>query len=132
MREYNPQQVPLGSDRPAHAHYFYGHLMVTSGHFHLVEFFAYPVNGSSSDDHFHTFQGHTYLTSGHFHRILGRTGPPIELPDGSHIHPIDQETDDEPFDFQGNSYITITSIPRHVHRYKGNTGKGIGYEPSGW
>ncbi|RKN84101.1 YmaF family protein [Paenibacillus ginsengarvi] len=121
---------------PAHAHYVAIQSSVTLGHSHLVDFFTYPVNGTATDGHTHQYQGASRVASyegqAHFHRISGETGPAIPLPDGSHYHSVDDRVNDEPFRFEGGSYRTVLTIPRHTHAYSGVTGPGIGYEPSGW
>lgn len=121
---------------PEHAHYASIPSSVSLGHRHLVDFFTYPVNGTATDGHIHDYQGTTrvakYEGQIHFHRLYGITGPAIALPDGSHYHAIDEKTNDEPFEFLGNNYKTVLTIPRHTHAYRGYTSVGIGYEPPGW
>ncbi|PYI55000.1 YmaF family protein [Paenibacillus flagellatus] len=111
---------------PAHAHYLQAVTSRELGHSHIVQLFTYPVNGSARDGHVHDFQGHTFLDRDHFHRFYGKTGPALPLPDGSHYHDIRIEVDDEPFQFQGGSYKTVLTIPRHVHTFGGATGKPLG------
>lgn len=121
---------------PSHAHYARVRSSYQQGHWHTVDFFTYPVNGSGSDGHHHDFQGVTRMAAYdgqiHFHRFYGITGPAIALPDGSHYHQINGEVNDEPFLFEGGSYKTVLSIPRHTHLYSGATSSGLGYEPAGW
>ncbi|TNJ68129.1 hypothetical protein FE784_00230 [Paenibacillus hemerocallicola] len=121
---------------PSHAHYARVVSSMQLGHLHKIDFFTYPVNGSGSDGHFHDYQGVTRVASYdgqvHFHRFYGITGPAIALPDGSHYHRFSGNVDDEPFSFEGGSYKTVLTIPRHMHFYSGVTGSGLGYEPSGW
>ncbi|WP_371861032.1 YmaF family protein [Paenibacillus macerans] len=125
--------VPMfATNCQAHAHAFYGSTSINLGHRHNVRFFTYPVNGGPSDCHFHRFQGITYTRDQHFHRFNGYTGPPVYLPDGSHFHWVDDVVDDEPFEFRGQYYITVTGIPRHRHSFQGRTGPPLGYEPPSW
>lgn len=125
--------LPLFPEKPpSHAHLFRGWSVPGLGHAHFVEFFTYPVNGSATDRHVHTYQGHSSVSSGHFHRFIGTTGVAIPLPDGSHVHNIVGVVDDEPFEFKGGFYVTLTRIKRHAHEFKGFTGTGLGYEPADW
>lgn len=105
-------------------------------HDHWIDLFTYPVNGTADDGHTHDYQGTSKAAAAdgqlHFHRFYGVTGPAIPLPDGRHIHRIKQEMFDEPFQFEGGSYRTVLTIPRHIHSYAGSTGTGIGYEPDDW
>lgn len=121
---------------PAHAHYARVEASIELGHRHTVDFFTYPVNGTGADGHVHDYQGVTrvaaYDGQVHFHRLLGITGPAIALADGSHYHLIGGEVNDEPFRFEGGSYRTVLTIPRHTHDYAGATGPGLGQEPEGW
>ncbi len=115
---------------PAHAHFFHGMTTMNLNHAHLLVLFTYPNNGYSDDGHIHRYQGITRYKQGHFHRFEGLTGPAIALPGGSHLHRIDNEVDEEPFRLQGGYYTTVSSIPRHRHRFGGMTGIPIGYDPS--
>jgi len=126
------QSATSASIGPSHAHYFQSVTNVTMNHSHSLKVFTYPVNGNGIDGHFHRYQGITDMQDGHFHWFTGHTGPAILLPDGSHVHAIFGETDDEPFIHLGNNYETILTIPRHTHRFSGRTGPGLGYEPEGW
>ncbi|WP_159884239.1 YmaF family protein [Paenibacillus puerhi] len=112
----------------AHAHFFSTVTGVTLEHAHPMNLFTYPVNGNSRDGHVHNFQGYTLVADGHFHRFVGMTGPAVGLPNGEHYHRIISKVDDEPFLFQGNFYVTVLSIPRHVHSFNGVTSRGIGYD----
>ncbi|MBP1155915.1 MULTISPECIES: YmaF family protein [unclassified Paenibacillus] len=130
---YPCASVPFFPARPpSHAHMFRNWSVPEMGHTHLIELFTYPVNGSATDRHVHTYQGHTAMAAGHFHRFLSTTGPAIPLPDGSHYHVIDGVVDDEPFEFKGGFYVTVTRLKRHTHRFWGSTGSGLGYEPPDW
>lgn len=125
--------LPLFPEKPpSHAHLFRGWSVPQLGHAHFVEIFTYSVNGNAADRHVHTYQGHSSVSSGHFHRFFGTTGPAIPLPNGSHYHDVDGALDDEPFEFKGGFYVTVTRIKRHTHGYKGFTGTGLGYEPPDW
>ncbi|MEF3301669.1 YmaF family protein [Paenibacillus sp. GYB003] len=121
---------------PSHAHYAAYRTSSVAGHSHIVDFFTYPVNGTATDGHTHDYQGVSrvanYGTQSHFHRIVGETGPAVPLPDGSHYHLVEGSLNDEPFQFEGGSYKTVLTIPRHPHSFSGPTGTGIGYEPPGW
>ncbi|MEK8130142.1 YmaF family protein [Paenibacillus filicis] len=125
------ESIPVIAGEPAmaHAHYMQTVTDVTLNHSHMMELYTYAVNGNSTDGHVHTFQGHTLMADGHFHRFLGTTGPAVGLPNGEHYHRIVSQVEDEPFSFLGNLYKTVLTVPRHVHRYRGVTGRGIGYEP---
>ncbi|MCZ8519961.1 MULTISPECIES: YmaF family protein [Paenibacillus] len=117
---------------PSHAHAFWLQSSAELGHSHLMLVYTYAVNGTGQDGHIHTFQGHTRLAARHFHRMIGRTGPPIALPDGTHYHEVHGELDDEPFRPEPGYYTTVLSIPRHIHLYAGRSGPPIGVEPPGW
>ncbi|WP_274363490.1 YmaF family protein [Paenibacillus thermotolerans] len=117
---------------PAHAHGFAALTSETMGHAHFLVLNTYPTNGSGTDGHVHRYQGITRTDAGHFHRFFGSTRPAIPLPDGSHVHEISAEVDDEPFIFLGNYYETVQEIPRHTHAFFGRTGTPIGQEPSNW
>ncbi|GAA3404701.1 YmaF family protein [Paenibacillus hodogayensis] len=129
--------VPAGrTPRPAHAHYAAARSSTELGHWHWIYFFTYPVNGSAADGHVHDYQGTSrvadYKGVSHFHRFNGTTGPAIALADGTHYHLFSAELNDEPFQLEGGSYLTVLSIPRHTHSFSGPTGPGLGYEPPGW
>lgn len=118
--------------QPSHAHMFQAYSSDNLGHRHIVAFFTYPVNGNAWDGHVHDYQGHTSTDAGHFHRLIGVTGPAIPLPDGSHYHKVAGSVDDEPFLFEGGSYKTVLSIPRHTHAFHWYTGTGLGYDRRDW
>lgn len=121
---------------PSHAHYARAASSVALDHWHWVDFFTYPINGDATDGHVHDYQGTSrvadYRGIPHFHRLLGVTGPAIALPDGSHYHRISDNLNDEPFQLEGGSYLTVQTIPRHVHAYSGTTSAPLGTEPEGW
>lgn len=117
---------------PPHAHYFYANSSVELQHFHFVELFTYPTNGTSTDGHTHRFQGITKRMEGHFHRFFGETGPAILLPNHQHIHAVSSQVDDEPFEFFEGYYETVLGIRRHTHAFSGITGTPLGIEPVNW
>lgn len=120
------------SPAPAHAHGFTAITSENMGHAHFLALYTYPANGSGTDGHAHRYQGTTKLNGGHFHRFLGMTGPAIPMPDGTHVHEINAEVDEEPFIFLGGYYETVLEIPRHTHQFTGRTGTPIGQEAPNW
>jgi hypothetical protein len=121
-----------------HVHYFGVTSSSNLGHAHFLEFFTFPLNGSSTDRHFHHYTGVTKYAEKpirHFHRYQGITGTAIPLVNGSHYHEIFDRVNNEPFQLspvQGGGYKTILELPRHTHSFSGPTGVELGKPPPDW
>ncbi|WP_248928517.1 YmaF family protein [Paenibacillus hamazuiensis] len=126
----------------AHVHYAKMLSSIERGHQHGIDFFVFPVTGSSYDGHVHFYRGFSELERGHAHRFYGYTGPAIPLPDGTHYHELSGQTylnytTPLPVQIGGETYIEgVQYNPQakdvHRHAYAGYTGRPVGYEPEGW
>ncbi|MDZ5720386.1 YmaF family protein [Bacillus sp. SN1] len=123
---------------PPHAHAYHVKTTKEQGHYHLIEGFTQPANGSNTDQHTHYFTGITSFESGHFHRYYGVSGPAIPLADGTHYHEIEETTYlayNEPIEIR---YGGVVYDPKddgrktHRHALKGRTREIVGNEPLGW
>ncbi|MFN2747214.1 MULTISPECIES: YmaF family protein [Bacillus] len=122
---------------PAHAHAYMARTSRANGHYHLIEGFSQPANGSNTDGHVHFYSGITSFENEHYHRYYGITGPAIPRADGTHYHEIEDTTylaysAAPPIRFGGVVYVSDSVRRRHRHSFKGATREIVGNEPLGW
>ncbi|MCI4126201.1 YmaF family protein [Bacillus haynesii] len=122
---------------PAHAHAYRAKTSIADGHYHLIEGFSQPANGSNTDGHVHFYSGITSFDDGHYHRYYAITGPAIPRADGTHYHEIGGTTylaysTAPPIRYGGVVYLTDGMKERHRHLFKGYTREIVGNEPIGW
>jgi hypothetical protein len=79
-----------------HQHEFHGNTAWVQGHNHHFEGITETVFAGSLDQHTHIFTVTTTDEKGHVHLARGRTGPPIHLPYGGHIHTLTVDTEFDP------------------------------------
>ncbi|MCP6681298.1 YmaF family protein [Bacillus nakamurai] len=126
------------SKKPPHVHAYRAKTDAERGHYHLIEGFSKPENGSNTDQHTHYYSGITSFENGHFHRYYGISGPAIPRLDGTHYHELEETTFsayNEPIEIR---YGGVVYDPRndvrktHRHKLKGRTREVVGNEPLGW
>ncbi|MBU5240619.1 YmaF family protein [Bacillus velezensis] len=126
------------SKKPPHTHAYRAVTDVVQGHYHVIEGFSQPENGSNRDEHTHFYTGITSFENGHFHRYYGISGPAIPRVDGTHYHELSETTFaayNEPIQIQHGG---VVYDPReegrktHRHTLKGKTREVVGNEPIGW
>ncbi|ALC81133.1 MULTISPECIES: YmaF family protein [Bacillus] len=122
--------------KPSHVH---AYRIITSkeiGHYHLIEGFSQPSNGSNYDKHTHFFAGVVSFENGHYHRYYGISGPAIPSVDGTHYHLLSGSTYlayNEPVDIpHGGVVYQEGEKERHRHSYRGKTFEIVGNEPLNW
>jgi hypothetical protein len=122
--------------KPSHVHAFRATTNDTIGHYHLIEGFSQPVNGSNEDKHTHYYSGVTSFENGHYHRYYGISGPAIPSSDGSHYHHLSGSTYlayNEPIEIaHGGVVYNHGQNERHRHSFLGKTIAIVGNEPLNW